>query len=63
MAQHLLLPVDRPTVEAVRGFEADSDESYDLIWDALARQFGYDFNPERRMRRKQMKHEQLQFSE
>jgi len=60
-AQRLLLAMEGAAAEAVRGIDATSDEAYEQIWDALARRFGYECEPERAMRRfdarKQFEHE------
>ena len=50
-ARHLLVAMDGPAAEAVRGLKAEKDGDLDLIWEALARRFGCVDEPERAMRR------------
>jgi len=50
-AQHLSLALDGPAVDCLREVTEGTDESYEQIWAALARRFGYVDEPERAMRR------------
>jgi len=50
-ARHLLVAMDGPAAEAVRGLKAEKDGDLDLIWEALARRFGFVDERERAMRR------------
>ena len=50
-ARHLLVAMDGAASEAVRGLKAEQDSDLALIWEALARRFGFVDEPERAMRR------------
>ena len=43
--------MDGPAAEAVRGLKAEKDSDLNQIWDALHRRFGFVDEPERAMRR------------
>ena len=51
MPRHLLVAMDGPAAEAVRGLKAEKDSDLNQIWDALHRRFGFVDEPERAMRR------------
>jgi len=50
-ARHLLVAMDGAASEAVRGLKAEKDSDLALIWEALSRRFGFVDEPERAMRR------------
>jgi len=50
-ARHLLVAMDGAAPEAVPGLKAEQDSDLALIWEALARRFGFVDEPERAMRR------------
>ena len=50
-ARHLLVAMDGAASEAVRGLKAEQDSDLAKIWEALARRFGFVDEPERAMRR------------
>jgi len=50
-ARHLLVAMDGAASEAIRGLKAEKDSDLKQIWDALARRFGYVDEPDRAMRR------------
>ena len=50
-ASHLLVAMDGAASEAVRGVKAEQDSDLAMIWEALARRFGFVDEPERAMRR------------
>ena len=50
-ARHLLVAINGPAAEAVRGLKAEKDSDLNQIWDALHRRFGFVDEPERAMRR------------
>ena len=50
-ARHLLVAMDGPAAEAVRGLKAEKDSDLNQIWGALHRRFGFVDEPERAMRR------------
>jgi len=50
-ARHLLVAMDGAACEAVRGLKAEQDSDLALIWEALDRRFGYVDEPQRAMRR------------
>jgi len=50
-ARHILVAMDGAASEAVRGLKAGKDSNLAQIWDALARRFGFLDEPERAMRR------------
>jgi len=50
-ARHLLVAMDGAACEAVRGLKAEQDSDLALIWEALDHRFGYVDEPQRAMRR------------
>ena len=50
-ARHLLVAMDGAACEAVRGLKAEQDSDLALIWEALDRRFGYVDEPQRAIRR------------
>jgi len=50
-ARHLLVATDGAASEAVRGLKAEKDSDLEIIWEALARRFDFVDEPERAMRR------------
>ena len=50
-ARHLLVAMDGAASEAVRGLKAEKDTDLALMWEALSRRFGFVDEPERAMRR------------
>ena len=50
-ARHLLVAMDGAASEAVRGLKAEKDSDLALIWEALSSRFGFVDEPERAMRR------------
>jgi len=50
-ARHLLVAMNGAAPEAVRGLKAEQDSDLATIWEALARRFGFVDEPERAMRR------------
>ena len=50
-ARHLLVAMDGAASEAVRGLKAEKESDLALIWEALSRRFGFVDEPERAMRR------------
>ena len=50
-ARHLFVAMDGAASEAVRGLRAGKDTDLALIWEALSRRFGFADDPERAMRR------------
>jgi len=50
--------MDGPASEAVRGLKAEKDSDLNQIWDALHRPFGFVDEPERAMRRFDVRKEQ-----
>ena len=50
-ARHLLVAMDGAASEAVRGLKAEQDSDLATIWEALARRFGFVDEPERAVRR------------
>jgi len=51
MCSHLLVAMDGAASEALRGLKAEKDTDLALIWEALSRRFGFVDEPERAMRR------------
>ena len=49
-ARHLLVAMDGVAPEAVRGLKAEQDTDLAVIWDTLARRFGFVDEPQRAMR-------------
>jgi len=62
-AQNLIISLDGPAAETVRGLEIKQDEDYDTIWELLRKRFSYVDDPERQKRlfdtRKQQEHESV----
>jgi len=50
-ARHLLVAMDGAATDAVRCLKAEKDTDLSLIWEALSRRFGHVDEPERAMRR------------
>ena len=57
-ARHLLVATEGAASEAVRGFKAEKDSDLALIWEALARRFEFVDEPERTMRRFNLRKQQ-----
>jgi len=62
-AQNLIISLDGPAAETVRGLEIKQDQDYDTIWELLRKRFSYVDDPERQKRlfdtRKQQEHESV----
>ena len=57
-ARHLLVAMDGAATDAVRGLKAERDTDLALIWEALSRRFGHIDEPERAMRRFDVRRQQ-----
>jgi len=57
-ARHLLVAMDGAATDAVRGLKAEKDTDLALIWEALSRHFGHVDEPERAMRRFDVRRQQ-----
>ena len=57
-ARHLLVATDGAATDAVRGLKAEKDTDLALIWDASSRRFGHVDEPERAMRRFDVRRQQ-----
>ena len=57
-ARHLLVAMDGAATDAVRGLKAEKDTDLSLIWEALSRRFGHVDEPERAMRRFDVRRQQ-----
>ena len=57
-ARHLLVAMDGAATDAVRGLKAERDTNLTLIWEALSRRFGHVDEPERAMRRFDVRRQQ-----
>jgi len=49
-AQNLIISLDGPAAETVRGLEIKQDQDYDTIWELLRKRFSYVDDPERQKR-------------
>ena len=62
-AQNLIISVDGPAAETVRGLQIKQDQDYDTIWELLRKRFSYVDDPERQKRlfdgRKQQDNESI----
>jgi len=56
--RHLLVAMDGAATDAVRGLKAEKDTDLALIWEAMSRRFGHVGEPERAMRRFDVKRQQ-----
>ena len=62
-AQNLIISLDGPAAETVRGLEIKQDQDYETIWELLRKRFSYVDDPERQKRlfdtRKQQENESV----
>jgi len=57
-SRHLLVAMDGAATDAVRGLKAEKDTDLALIWETLSRRFGHVNEPERSMRRFDVRRQQ-----